>query len=123
MSAFAVFALFLSALGLFGILASSVANRTQEIGVRIILGAQRTDILKMILRRAFALTAAGILIGLAAGLPAVRYLQTLLFHVGPTDPATLGIVSAVIVLAGLIASYVPARRATGITPTEALRYE
>ncbi len=123
MSSFSVFAVFLSALGLFGALAASVSNRTHEIGIRMTLGAQSGDIFRMVVSRAFRLTAAGMLAGLLLALPAIPFIQSLLFHVRAIDPAPLLLAFLCMNCFTLLAAYLPARRAASITPLEALRHE
>ncbi|HEX5885949.1 MAG TPA: FtsX-like permease family protein [Pyrinomonadaceae bacterium] len=113
----------LAAAGIYGVMAYSVSQRTREIGIRIALGAQLKDVLRMILGHSMKLTLIGLAIGLAASLALTRTLKTLLFGVQPTDLTTLIIVSLVLIAVALIASYVPARRATRVDPLVALRYE
>lgn len=123
MGGFAVFALFLTALGLFGVLASSVADRTHEFGIRMILGAAPRDVLKMVLNHMLRLTAAGIVLGAAGAVGATRFLTTLLFEVKALDPWTFVAVAAILVLVALAACSVPLRRATRVEPAAALRHE
>jgi putative ABC transport system permease protein len=100
-----------------------VAQRTREIGVRMALGAERGDILRMVLVRAGAIAACGVAVGLAASYFAMRLLTTLLFDVRPDDPFVLGLLALVLFAVALAASYVPARRATRVDPLETLRAE
>jgi ABC-type antimicrobial peptide transport system permease subunit len=100
-----------------------VTQRTREIGVRIALGAQRADVLTMILRSGMALVIVGLTIGLAGALALTRLMTTLLFEVSPTDPITFGAVALCVIVATLLACYIPARRATKVDPLVALRYE
>jgi len=100
-----------------------VTQRTREIGVRIALGAQWRDVLKLILRSGMTLVVVGLTIGLAGALALTRLMSTLLFEVSPTDPITFGAVALCIIIAALLACYVPARRATKVDPLIALRYE
>jgi putative ABC transport system permease protein len=116
-------ALVLAAIGIYGVIAYSVGLRTQEIGIRIALGAGRFDVLLLILRSGFALTLAGTGLGIAGALALIRLMSAMLFGVRPTDPLTFAAVSIVLVLASVVASYVPARRATKVDPIVALRYE
>jgi predicted permease len=116
-------ALFLSALGLYGLLSSSVAQRTGEIGVRIALGARRRTVLWMILTEALHLLAAGIVLGSAALWIVVRFVQGMLFGISPFDPATLALTAALLAGVTLLASFVPAQRAASIDPMQALRAE
>ena len=123
---FAVFAgvaLLLAAVGLYGTIAYSVRQRTQEIGIRLALGAQRTDILRTVIYEGMALTVLGLVLGLAGALGVVRLLGAMLYGVAPNDPSTFVIVSVVLALAALAACYIPAWRATKIDPMVALRYE
>lgn len=120
---FGAVALFLAALGVYGVVSFSVAQGTHDIGIRMALGAGRCDILRLVLSRALALSAMGLLAGLGAALALTRVLSTLLFHVKPTDPATFVCVSLVLLAVALAASLIPARRATRIDPAAALRAE
>jgi putative ABC transport system permease protein len=120
---FAAAALTLAAVGLYGLLSYSVARRTQEIGVRAALGAQRTDVLRLILGEGARLALMGVVIGLVASLAVTRLMSSLLFDIQATDPLTLVGVAAFLSLVALFASYVPARRAMKVDPMVALRYE
>jgi len=121
--AFAGFALALTAVGVYGLLAFSVARRTNEIGTRMALGASRGSVLAMILKQGIALTFAGLLLGLAGAVGLARSLAKLLFGVRPLDPVSFAAVAGVLLCVGLVASYLPARRATRVDPMEALRNE
>jgi predicted permease len=120
---FAAIALLLTALGLYGLLARSVLLRTREIGLRLALGAPRRDALLLVVRQGMRLVLIGAALGIAVALAVTRLLRSLLFGVRPVDPVTLAAVVAVLVAIALLASFIPARRATGLNPTEALRCE
>jgi putative ABC transport system permease protein len=120
---FAALALVLACVGLYGVIAYAVAQRTHEIGVRMALGAQPFDVLRLVLRQGMLLTIAGLVVGVAAGLVATRVLSEMLFGVTATDPLTFIGVPALLLLVALLACYIPARRATRIDPLVALRYE
>jgi putative ABC transport system permease protein len=123
LGAFSLLALLLAVVGIYGVLAYSVAQRTHEIGIRMALGAEAGDVLRMVLRRTLALAATGIAIGAAAALAATRVLAKFLFEVKPSDPATFVTVAALLAGVAVLASWVPARRAARVDPVEALRYE
>lgn len=123
LAAFAATALLLAAIGLYGVLAYSVARRRREIGIRIALGARRPTIVAMVLRESGRLLATGLGAGLAAALVLTRFLASLLYGVGAIDPATFTAVAASLVAVGLVASYLPARRASRTNPMEALRHD
>jgi putative ABC transport system permease protein len=120
---FGITALLLATTGVFGVMAYSVSRRTREIGVRVALGAGRGDILRMILGQALRTIIIGVTIGIAGSLALTRTLESLLFGVTPTDPLTFAGVTLLLVGAALLASYIPARRATRVDPVIALRYE
>jgi len=113
----------LAALGLYGVLAYSVVQRTRELGVRMALGAQRGDLLRMVVSNGLKLALIGIGLGIAGGLLVARLIASLLFGVAPTDVPTFISVGIVLFMAALAASYVPALRATKVDPMVALRYE
>jgi putative ABC transport system permease protein len=123
LSAFAGVAMLLAMLGIYGVTAYYVTQRTSEIGVRIALGAQAVDVLKLVLRRGIWLAAIGVGLGLAASLALTRYMSSLLFQVAAVDLITYAGVAIALIGAALIASYIPARRATKVDPLVALRYE
>jgi predicted permease len=123
LTGFALAALLLAALGLYGLLASSVASRTREIGVRVALGAQRPDVLRLIATQGARLLLVGLTLGIAAAALVTRFLQTLLFGIRPLDPVTFTAVSVLLLVVGLLATIVPAWRAMTIDPVRALRSE
>jgi predicted permease len=122
-SFFAGLALLLAAIGLYGILSYSVAGRTREIGVRMALGAQRGSVLGMVLREAGKLVLLGILIGVPAAWLSSRFFASMLFGLNRNDPATMMLVIVILAAIALLASFIPARRATKVDPMVALRYE
>ena len=120
---FALAALVLAMAGVFGVLAYSVAQRTQEIGVRVALGATPGGILKMVLGQGLVTVAIGLAIGLAGSLLLTRTMRSMLFEVSPNDPLTIAGIALLLMLIAMVASYIPARRATRVDPMIALRYE
>jgi putative ABC transport system permease protein len=120
---FSALALVLAGIGIYGVIAYSVTQRTQEIGIRMALGAGRNDVMKMILLQGVRIASAGLIIGMLAALVLTRYLEKLLFSVSPGDPATFAIVALVLALVALLACYIPARRTLRVDPMTALRYE
>jgi putative ABC transport system permease protein len=123
LAVFAGVAMVLAAIGIYGVIAYSVTQRTREIGIRMALGAQRTQMLGMVLRQSLSLVVIGITIGFLVALGATRVMATLLYGVGANDLSTYAVVIAVLSVAAFLASYVPARRAMKVDPMVALRYE
>jgi predicted permease len=123
LTAFAGFGLLLASMGLYGLVAISVAQRTRELGIRVALGARHSEILKLVLGQAVAITVIGIVIGLCGTVATARYLTGMLFGLTPFDATTLAAVSLVFGVVAAVASYLPARRATKIDPLLAIRYE
>jgi len=121
LGSFGILGLFLAATGIYGVMAYAVARRTREIGIRIAIGASRRQVLDTVLRRAVGMIGAGTLIGLLGSLAVARLLARLLYGIDPADLSTLGITLGLMAAIGLLACWVPARRAIGIAPTQALR--
>ena len=123
LSIFAAVALVLTIIGLYGVMSYSVAQRTNEIGIRMALGARRGQVLAMVLRQGLAPIVIGLALGLGGAAAGTRYLEGLLFGLTPLDPPTFAYVAIAFALVALLASYVPARRATRVDPLVALREE
>jgi putative ABC transport system permease protein len=123
MGIFAALALALTSVGIYGVLSFHVARRTQEIGIRIALGAKRGSVLLMVVAQGAFLATVGIGIGLVGALALSRFLSSLLYGVKPTDPSIFIAVSLILAAVVLLASFVPARRAAKVDPMVALRYE
>jgi predicted permease len=120
---FGALALMLACIGLYGLVSYEVARRTREIGIRTALGAEKVDVLRLVLGQGMKLTAAGAVLGIALALGLTRYAKSLLFGVGASDPMTFVAVTVLLLGVTLLACYVPARRATRVDPVVALRYE
>lgn len=123
LSIFALVALVLTVVGLYGVMSYAVAQRTNEIGIRLALGAQRRDVLSLIIGQGLRLILLGLAIGLAGAYALMRIISGLLFGVTAKDPWTFAAVSLLLGAIALVACYLPARRATKVDPLEALRYE
>ena len=123
LGAFGLLAVALSVIGLYGVIAYTVAQRTHEIGVRMALGAQKVDVQWMVLARGLRLTVAGIMIGLFLSAVATRFLRSFLYGVSPLDPIAFAGATLVWLLIAMLASYIPAQRAARVDPAISLRYE
>jgi putative ABC transport system permease protein len=123
LSIFAAVALVIAAVGIYGVISYAVSQRTQEIGIRMALGAQTRDVLRLVIWRGMSLALIGVALGLAGALALMRVMKNLLFEVSSTDPATFALIALLLVGVAFIASYIPARRATKVDPLQALRQE
>jgi putative ABC transport system permease protein len=120
---FAALALVLAFVGIYGVMSYSVTERLHEIGVRVALGAQARDVLRLVVGHGMKIAATGLVAGILGALAATRAMAALLFEVRPSDPLTYGVIAALLTMAALAACYLPARRATAIDPLIALRHE
>jgi ABC-type antimicrobial peptide transport system permease subunit len=123
LSAFATLALVLACVGLYGVMAYIVSQRTLEVGIRMALGAARRDVVLLVVGRGARLCLAGVAIGLASAIALTRLMGNLLFNISPTDPATLAGVGVLLIVVALAACLIPARRAASVDPMQALRTE
>jgi putative ABC transport system permease protein len=122
-SLFAILAMLLASIGLYGLLSYEVARRRREIGIRMALGAEKSDVLWMVAGHGLKLALIGVAVGVAGALASTRFLASMLYGVKPTDPFTFITVSLILIAVALAACYIPARRAAKVDPMVALRYE
>jgi ABC-type antimicrobial peptide transport system permease subunit len=120
---FAAVAFLIAAIGIYGVMAYTFSRRTGEIGLRVALGAQRSDILKIVLGEGAVMIVCGVMAGLIGAVMLTQFLQTLLFDVTPTDPITFGVITALLSLVAMLACLIPAQRASRVDPLVALRHE
>jgi len=123
LSIFAGIALLLASIGIYGLMSYTVEQRTQEIGIRMALGGERGQMLRMMIFQGMKLTLIGVAVGLAIAYGVTRLLASLLFGVESSDPVTFGGVAAILTIVSFLAIYIPSRRAMAVAPVEALRYE
>jgi putative ABC transport system permease protein len=123
LAVFAGLAVFLGAIGIYGVISYGVAQRTRELGIRSALGAARTDLVQLVIREGMTMAGVGLVVGLIAAFGLTRFLESMLYGVSPTEPATVAAVTALLALVALLACFIPARRAAGVDPVIALRQE
>jgi putative ABC transport system permease protein len=123
MAIFAGLALIMASVGIYGVTSYVTSQRTHEIGIRMALGAERSDVLKLVIGHGLKLALVGVIVGIAGALALTRFLASLLYGVKPTDPLTFVAVSLILTAVAMLACYIPARRAARIDPNVALRYE
>lgn len=123
LGAFAGLALLLAAIGIFGVLSYVMAQRTRELGIRLALGAQRGDLIRLVARETTPMVATGVVVGLIAALGLTRFVRTMLYEIQPTDPATFAAVAITLIAVAVVAALVPARRASLVDPVIAIRSE
>jgi putative ABC transport system permease protein len=123
LTTFAGLAVVLAAVGVFGVISYSVTRRTHEIGIRMALGADRGDVLRLVMKQALLMTSLGLVIGLGGAYGLSRFLESQLHEIEPTDPATFAVVAVILAAVALLASLLPAWRATRVNPIAALRHE